>query len=121
MTTIDQISQVLSDHASHAIDEGEALRRVHEITCGTARIPQMLCILINNAKTEIEREREVVRSLVAVLALDTQRMVAELSDRGPDSVSTAWITMHMNGLTESKAKLEAARERLAELENLRDI
>ena len=118
MTTIDKISQVLSSHASNEIDDAEALRRVHQITCPSVRHPRLLCILIDNAKTEIEGHREVVRSQVASLALDAQRLVADLAERGPDTVSTTWIAMHVNGLIDAKAKLTAERERLQELEKL---
>jgi len=118
MTTIDQISQVLSDHASNAIDEGEALRRVHEITCASARFPKAICILISLAQTEIENHRTVVRSHVASLANDMRDLAADLEARGPDTLSTAWIAMHVNGLIEAKARLTAERERLREFEQL---
>ncbi len=121
MTTIDKISQVLSDHARNEINEAEAVRRVHEIACASARVPQMLCLLIEQAKSEIETHREVVRSHVASLALDAQRLVADLEARGPDTVSTTWIAMHVNGLIEAKAKLAAERERLREFEKLIEI
>lgn len=118
MTTIDQISQVLSAHASNEIDEGEALRRVHQITCASSRSPELLCILIHNAQTEIENHRAVVRSHVERIALDAKDLVAGLEARGPDGISTTWIAMHMKGLLEAQADLKAERERLREFEQL---
>jgi len=118
MTTIDKISLVLSDHAKNAIDEGEALRRVLEIAGASDRLSQMLRILVEHARTEIESQRNVVRRLVESIARDAQGMVVDMNERGPDPVSTTWIAMHVNGLVDAKAKLEAARERLRELEQL---
>jgi hypothetical protein len=121
MTTIEKISQVLSAHASNEIDEPEALRRVQEIACGSALAPQMLYIMIGHAKTEVERQRRLVRNHVASVEQDAQRMAKELNERGPDSVSTTWIAMHLGGLVESKTRLDAARDRVLELERLQTL
>jgi hypothetical protein len=121
MTTIDKISQVLSSHAKNEIDEAEALRRVQEITCGSALAPQMLYIMIGHAKTEVDRQRRLVRNHVESIEQDAQRMAKELDERGPDSVSTTWIAMHLGGLVESKTRLDAARDRVQELERLKAL
>jgi hypothetical protein len=78
----------------------------------------LLCILIDNAKTEIDNHRGVVRSHVARLALDAKELAADLEARGPDTISTTWIAMHVKGLMDAKASLTAERERLREFEKL---
>jgi len=115
MNPIESISQVLSDHARKAINDTEALNRVWKIAC---EVDPLMRLLVSNARTEVEHYTEQVRIHVESVAVDAQRIVADMKAGGPSAVMTTWIDMHVKGLVEAKAKLAEARTTLQKMEGL---
>lgn len=61
---------------------------------------------------DVDSRRRVIRMLVEQLGHDLRVMEAQLAERGPDYVITAWLAGHVRELVEAQADLDAKRREL---------
>lgn len=61
---------------------------------------------------DVESRRRVIRDLVEQLGHDLRVMEAQLAERGPDYVITAWLAGHVRELVEAQADLDTKRREL---------
>ncbi|MBI5283455.1 MAG: hypothetical protein HY874_00030 [Chloroflexi bacterium] len=61
---------------------------------------------------DVDSRRRVIRMLVEQLGHDLRVMEAQLAERGPDYVITAWLAGHVRELVEAQADLDSKRREL---------
>ncbi len=61
---------------------------------------------------EADSRRRVIRDLVERIASDVRVVQTDLTERGPDSVTSVWLAGHVRELVEAQADLDAKRQQL---------